>query len=333
MGDSSFQEKLSALLMELFDQIIKEKRAEYQLNPEKIPSKDSISAIINNYTTSNATVSMSLNLVPGPWGLIAIIPELGVILRNQCHLIYDIGMAYGKPEVLTKELLAGVLLDAFGAGGGALLAIHGNKVILKRASLRFFQKIVAVLGGKITQKALKSALSKCVPFLGAAAISIWVGYTTKRVGKSAIEILSKEISVEKTESDEDFVTEISKKSTEMHDDKEMKEVVERLRLLTCLAAIDGEAHKQESLYIQEIMTNYSIPNDDKSQIVDYLEKCQQCEVDYKLLASNRDEALAVLVDMIALSSRDGVVKPKEAVFIRKTGEKLGIKEDEIEDLF
>jgi hypothetical protein len=77
--------------------------------------------------------------VPGPWGLVGIVPELTLIFRNQLMLIFDVGMAYGKSEVLRKELLAGVLLDAFGIGAGSLLVMQGSKLIVKRDSLRVFQ--------------------------------------------------------------------------------------------------------------------------------------------------------------------------------------------------
>jgi uncharacterized protein (DUF697 family) len=108
-------------------------------------------------------------------------------------MIYDIGVAYGKGEVLNKELLAGVLLTAMGTSAGALVVMQGSKVLVKRATLRAFQQILVILAGRITQQALKSAIAKWLPVVGAAGLAVWANYLTRRIGKKAVEIFEKEI--------------------------------------------------------------------------------------------------------------------------------------------
>jgi hypothetical protein len=105
----AFQQKLSDGLMGLFELVVSNRRGYYAHHPESIPTRQSVGAIIDSCATKNAARSGGFNLVPGPWGLVGIVPELTLVLRNQLTLIYDIGMAYGKFEVLTQELLAGVL--------------------------------------------------------------------------------------------------------------------------------------------------------------------------------------------------------------------------------
>ena len=328
----AFQQKLSDGLMGLFELVISNRRGYYAQHPENMPTRESVGAIVDSYSTRNAVISGGFNLVPGPWGLVGIIPELSLIFQNQLTLIYDIGMAYGKPEVLTKELLAGVLLDALGVGAGSLFVMQGSKLIVKRVSLRVFQRIVALLAGRVTQQALKSALSKWVPVLGAAAMAAWVHYMTKKVGRKAVQILGQEVSVDEEEIDQDDSLHARESSTATEVSSGEPAVVQRLRLLACLAAIDGASHDRESEFIKEMMSNYKIPSAEESIILGSLADCQQVEVNYEILAANQSDSVGILVDMVALSRRDNIINPAEKIYIHKVGEILGVAEADINDL-
>lgn len=328
----AFQQKLSDGLMGLFEHVISKRRGYYAQHPDRIPTRESVGAIVDSWSTKNAAISAGFNLVPGPWGLVGIVPELTLIFRNQLTLIYDIGIAYGKPEVLTKELLAGVLLDAFGIGAGSLFVMQGSKLIVKRVSLRVFQRIVALLAGRVTQQALKSALSKWVPLLGAAAMAAWVHYMTKKVGQKATQILGEDILLDEEEIDQDESHHSQEPSTAPEVASEASAVAQRLRVLACLASIDGTTHDQESEFIKEMMSNYELQSVDKNEILKSLESCQQIEVDYSVLAANPSDSIGVLVDMVALSRRDETVHPAERMYIRKVGEILGVAEADVKDL-
>ena len=241
-------------------------------------------------------------------------------------------MAYGKSDVLTKELLAGVLLDAFGVGAGSLFVMQGSKLIVKRVSLRVFQRIVTLLAGKVTQQALKSTLSKWVPVLGAVAMAAWVHYMTKKVGRKAVQILSQEVSLDEEEIGQDEALQSQEASTPTEVLSETPAAVQRLRILACLAAIDGASHDQESAFIKDMMSNYEIPSAEENAILESLASCQQIEVKYEILAANPSDSVGVLVDMVALSSRDKIVHPAERIYIRKVGEMLGVAEADINDL-
>lgn len=80
----------------------------------------------------------------------AVIPELTLVIRNQIQMVYDIGVANGKQAQLTKELLIGIFLTAMGSSAGSLLTIHGGKILVRRAFLQVIQKIIAMLGGRVT---------------------------------------------------------------------------------------------------------------------------------------------------------------------------------------
>lgn len=189
-GDSG---ALHSALNSAFDYVIENRSDYYRKNPSNLPQLDSVSGLISSYTRNNAAISGGASLIPGPWGMAAVIPELTLVIRNQIQMVYDIGVANGKQAQLTKELLMGIFLTAMGSSAGSLLTIHGGKILVRRASLQVIQKIIAMLGGRVTQQVIKSTVSKWLPFVGAAAMATWTGYMTKNIGEKANELFKLEI--------------------------------------------------------------------------------------------------------------------------------------------
>lgn len=190
IGDT-LQSKINEALESSFDMVIAERKKYYTNNVR--PAIHDVDAIIQKYSYINAGISAAANIVPGPWGLLTVIPEIVAVIRNQLSMIYDIAAAHGKDKITDKTLLMAVF--AVGVGGGALglLLIHGGKVIVKRASLRVLQKIIIMLGGQITQRVLKAVVAKWLPIVGAAAMAVWAKIATTTIGKRANEIYSKDI--------------------------------------------------------------------------------------------------------------------------------------------
>ena len=184
---------LHSALNSAFDYVIENRSDYYRKNPSNLPQLDSVSGLISSYTRNNAAISGGASLIPGPWGMAAVIPELTLVIRNQIQMVYDIGVANGKQAQLTKELLIGIFLTAMGSSAGSLLTIHGGKILVRRASLQVIQKIIAMLGGRVTQQVIKSTVSKWLPFVGAAAMATWTGYMTKNIGEKANELFKLEI--------------------------------------------------------------------------------------------------------------------------------------------
>lgn len=195
MSDSQglIEGKVSDVLHESFDHVLRNRQEYYRQNPAARPSLSQVPSIIGSYTRNNAAISGGAGLIPGPWGMMAVVPELALVIRNQVQMIYDIGVAHGKEAQITRELLLGIFVTAMGSGATSLLTIQGGRLLVKRASLRVIQKIILWLGGKITQQALKKAISRWLPVVGAAAMAAWTGWMTKNIGKKANELFQLEI--------------------------------------------------------------------------------------------------------------------------------------------
>ncbi len=192
-SNSGFSAALGEKLTGLFNSQFDSQRAYYSKEGVKKPTKDQIDNLVFNAANTNAVISGGMSLIPGPFGMLSLVPEIILVIRNQINLVYDIGVACGKEKELNNEILMYVFLSSMGSTGIGLATVHGSKVLVKRASLQVMQKLIALLGGKITQRALKALVARWLPFVGAAAMAYWTRSTTVSIGEKAKEIFMKDI--------------------------------------------------------------------------------------------------------------------------------------------
>mgnify|MGYP000014694139 CR=1 FL=1 len=333
--ENTLQNKLAEKMMGVFELVVSDRSGHFAKNPDKIPDKKSVPSIINSYSVTNAAISGGASLIPGPWGMVAVIPEIAAVIRNQLAMIYDIGMAYGKSKVLNKELLAGILITAMGASAGSLLIMQGSKVLVKRVALRVFQRIIALLAGKITQQALKSTISKWLPIVGPAAMAIWSNYLTQQVGKKAIEIFEKEI-VLSEEIIEEVPLEIESLSVRTANISHSSTAsispdLPKVQTLINLIKVDGTIKAEEHEYAQTIINNADLTESEKASLMQAIDKSGKFVVDYSAFASSPDDAIGLLVDMVTLAKRDGTFHITEKMFVKQVGKLLGFSDDDIDE--
>lgn len=149
-----------------------------------------------------AALAGTAALPPGPMGLATILPEMIAIWRVQQQLVSDIASVYGKTAVLTKEAMLYCLFKHASARLLASVAVNvGGKVLLRRVSLRFFQNILKQVAIKITQRTIAKGLGRWLPIIGSIALAAYAAYETNEIGKNAIELFSKNISIDSKEID------------------------------------------------------------------------------------------------------------------------------------
>ena len=328
------QEKITDGLEGAFDSVIESRRAYYEKNPGKVPGPAAVDALIRSVCTQNAAISGGAGLVPGPFGMLAVVPELLLVINNQIKLIYDIGVAQGKGEKISRELLVGIFITAAGAGAGGLLVMHGGKVLVRRASLRVMQRIIALLGGRITQQALKSAVSKWLPGVGAAAMAVWTGYLTKQIGQRASEVFKKDI-VDETELldvAEDLSTSAaSAASLEKDEEGDALEFC-KLQVLIDLAKIDGRIDDEERRFIESALESAELTPAQREQLGASLAGKSQDLRGLDALAAKPDSAIALLSNMVVLAKKDGDFHVTERLYIKRVSELLGFRPEEVEEL-
>ncbi|MBN2404803.1 MAG: TerB family tellurite resistance protein [Coriobacteriia bacterium] len=333
----TIQDKLAAGMMGVFELVISDRSAHFARHPDLIPDRTAVPSIIASYCTTNAAISGGASLVPGPWGMVAVVPEITAVIRNQLAMIYDVGMAYGKREALTKELLAGVLITAMGASAGSLLVMQGEKVLVKRVALRGFQRVIEMLAGRVTQQVLKSTISKWLPIVGAVAMAAWSNFLTRQVGRKAVEIFEKEIVlldevIEEIPVETDDAAQQETASVGHDHPVDIGSDMLRVQALLNLMRVDGTVRAEELDYVHAMIDSACLTQDQRDELTRALQTGAKFTVDYAAFASSPDDSIGLLVDLVALARRDGTFHVTEMMFVKRVGELLGFPQADIDEV-
>lgn len=325
----NLQKYLTDAMMGIFDSVRKNKEKEYKHKKDSsIPVN--VEQLIAKCSTANALISGGAGLIPGPWGMLAVAPEITLIIKNQIELVYDIGKFYGKKNnELTTELLVGIFASASGTAGIGLITIHGSKILVKQVSLRVMQRIITMLGGKVTQKVIKSMVAKWLPGIGALAMAAWSRYTTRLVGKKAIEYLSKDIIIDDKKI-LDYKTEFGI-ITDIPESIQEKINRNKIILLTNLMKIDKKVTPEEVDQITHIIVGMGLKEDLTVELLDMINSTEKSKVDFSVLIDN-DEAMSILIDMVVLAKADNDFHALEKAYIKQVGRSLIFLDEDINDI-
>ncbi|KKJ00090.1 TerB family tellurite resistance protein [Prochlorothrix hollandica] len=332
------QAQLSEQMMGLFESVMQERKVVHRSNPSL--AQQSADSIIGSYSNGNAVISGTVGLIPGPMGMLAVLPEILKIMHNQISMVYDIGASYGKETVITKEVLLGVVIGATGTGAASLLVMKGSTILVKRATLSTFQRVIAQLSGRVTQQALKSAIGKWLPGVGAVAIAAWSYYMTRQIGKQAKEIFEKEISWEGNTTPSDDLEDNTTPSDNVLEDLDLSsssgesENIEFLRVKAIINLIraDGVIEEEERIFFKNMLQNASLSKDEISQIRESLQSKSKLPVDFKVLAKHPDEVVSLMVDLVSVAKRDGNFHITEKMYIKQVGQALNLDAADVEEM-
>ena len=143
----------------------------------RIPSTDELKsdnpldrarAIATSAATKAAITAGSLALPPGPFGWVTILPELIAIWKIQAQVVADIAGAFGKEAFLTREQVLFCLFRHTAAQAVRDLVVRvGQRVLVRRVSLRTAQAIAKKIGVRITQRAIGKGVSRWLFVVGA----------------------------------------------------------------------------------------------------------------------------------------------------------------------
>lgn len=318
-------QKLSEGISDAITKVVGNREEYYKNNPP--PALSSVEVIIQSYSNKNAAISGGAGIIPGPLGMAAAVPEILLVTKNQIEMIYDIAKAHGHGhEKISKELMLGILFGAVGQGSTALFVIQGQKVMVKRVGARALQNVITLLGGKITQQAAKSMAAKWIPVAGAIAMAGWSKYSTKKIGEKAIDIFSNvEIIVEDDNASFDAL-EVQEKKEEISLEKT------KIEILINLMKIDGKIDDEEVKLIERFLEQTDLSSDDKIELIGKLNDKSKIKIDYTPFKEDKEEALQLLIDLIALAKCDEQFHITEKMFIKEVSKNLGFDESDLAEL-
>lgn len=321
----SMSQKLSEGISDAVIKVVSNRREYYSSNPP--PSLSSVEIIIQSYSNKNAAISGGAGIIPGPLGMAAAVPEMLLVTKNQIEMIYDIAKAHGhNHEKISKELMLGILFGAVGQGTTALFVVQGQKVMVKRVGARALQNVIALLGGKITQQAAKSMAAKWIPVAGAIAMAGWSKYSTKKIGDKAKDVFSiGEIVIEEDD--------ISFDELEVQEEKEVVSLEKtKMEILINLMKIDGKIDDLEVKFIENFLEQTDLSSDDKIELIGKINDKSKIKIDYTPFKEDKEEALQLLIDLIALAKCDEQFHITEKMFIKEISKNLEFDEHDLAEL-
>ncbi len=341
---SKLQQKVTDSLNDMFERTINDRKKHFVDRPNELPQRKDIDAIINKWANTNAVVAGAAGLVPGPWGMLAAVPEIVAVIGNQTKMIFDLGVAHGQHRFLRSELVIGILMSSMGSGGGSLLAVQGGKLLVRRASLQVMQKVITMLGGKVTQQLLKSMVGKWLPVVGAAAMAAWARYTTKKLGEHACEMLSKEIvdGGEVGDEAEAVAAEAHRAATEApitahqsaaSGDRSRRIEIAKIRALTNVMLADQQAAPEEVAFIEALIESSELRDAEREVLRQVVTAGKRTEVDYAALSESPEDRAGLLFSMVGLAKRDGNVHLAERLYIKQVAKQLGFSESDVTAAF
>ncbi|MFM6136810.1 MAG: TerB family tellurite resistance protein [Sphaerospermopsis kisseleviana] len=98
-----------------------------------------------------------------------------------------------------------------------------------------------------------------------------------------------------------------------------------------LMKVDGSIEPEEKEYLKTIITNANLTVEEIKEIKNSL-SAQRTEIDYSLIAKYPDDALGLLIDLIALAKRDGDFHITEKMYIKQVGKLMGFSEVDIAEM-
>lgn len=144
-----------------------------------------------------AIISGGAAMVPGPLGLMTLLPDMVAIWQVQAQLVADIAAVHGKSSTLGKEQMVWCLFKHSIAHLARDFVVQvGERYIVRRQTVQFIQKAIGMLGVKIAQRLLGKTAARYIPFLGAAAVARYAFVDTKKVGRTAMALFGKDVVIQ-----------------------------------------------------------------------------------------------------------------------------------------
>lgn len=154
-------------------------------------------AIANKAARTAASLSAGAALVPGPMGLLSLLPEIVGVWKVQTQMVADIAAIYGKTTRASRGQMLYCLFRHLSSHGVRGMAVRtGEKVLLRGAALALLPRLAASIGVQLSQRAAARIVARYVPLVGAAGVGAYAFYDTQRVARTAIEVFGAEIVVD-----------------------------------------------------------------------------------------------------------------------------------------
>jgi hypothetical protein len=212
---------VAQLFAKLFEDIDKDRiRSRVKLLKEGSPgwSREALCNLeIDKEATQLALIGAGVGLLPWPWSILGIAPDLIALLSKESTLVLTIALLHDRdPEA---EERAYEVLGCLGASVGAVAGTYGIKRLLER---RMEERLIKALIDRIWRGLLRRSAPVMAPVVGALAGGAFNYLSVKAVGTLALEYYKsreKEESAEEPQGAEDAGTPVMPDARESEEKK------------------------------------------------------------------------------------------------------------------
>ena len=169
-------------------------------DPEKI-QVDGAPRDMADFASNKAfSVSFASGMMPGPFGMATILPELAAVTKIQMDLLYKIAKYHGQLDKVNRTLVLYVFGCALGVTAGRLLVQRvGSRLIVKALSTQAAQKIAAAIGARIGSSFVQKSAGRWI-CLATAPVFAWLSKRmTEKIGEYAEDLFRQDIEIETIE--------------------------------------------------------------------------------------------------------------------------------------
>lgn len=279
---------------------------------------EDVDQIVEAYAKKNMILAAASSIVPGPFGVLGSIPELLLNFNNQMSMIYDLGCAHGKEDMLTKDLLLDIPIMAFG-GKVDLAGLQDQAADLTGSPQEILMQKAQTLGEAMMQRTLKRSIVHFIPVAGPVLMGAWAKLATTRISKSSVKFLSGAYTA-------------ADQASPMDDAVLRKLQIEKIKGLTNLIEANNEINENQIDLIGTIIENADLTDAEKEYYLDEaLKTGSEFELDYELLR-RYGEGDDLVMEMVVMARRGDAIDDLEARYIYQVGEALELDRRLVEGL-
>ena len=169
-------------------------------DPEKI-QVDGAPRDMTDFASNKAfSVSFASGMMPGPFGMATILPELAAVTKIQMDLLYKIAKYHGRLDQVNRTLVLYVFGCALGVTAGRLLVQRaGSRLIVKAFSTQAAQKIAAAIGARIGSSFVQRSAGRWICMATAPVFALLSKRMTEKIGGYAEDLFRQDIEIETIE--------------------------------------------------------------------------------------------------------------------------------------
>lgn len=322
---SQLFQQLSDMFIKLFsselEEVIAKKKKEY--SRKSPPKPDDVKRFIAVTTSMNAGMVTGLNLlIPGPLGMLTVLPEYAIMERNNMHMVCDIAAAHDKLDDLRIEHVLASYIGDYKQGKQAMGKIM-LPLLTQNTSITLIKKLATNVGVRLTKK----SVIRFVPVAGAALLGAWATYTTIQLGRQASELFADEI--ELIEMNESEIPAIFSIPTIPDETTKPELIRTKLLLLNNLMLIDSNVHPKEMEFITRWVQDFALSDQEKKDLIKLISMDKTHEVDITPLKDNIFETESLFWLLSALAQKDGTIRMREVEYLSNLAREFNFPETKV----